>query len=100
MKSSYIKSLEAENSRQHGVESRARKFHDPESVLRDEIARWHALLPADLRRRPYTMGELLREFRASPMALGRSLAELGWVRKRNWCGSGPYIRYWTPPASL
>jgi hypothetical protein len=93
--SAYIKSLE-EYTRQYQIENQA-KAHDPGSRLKDQVARWHAMLPPELRDRPYTMDMLLREFRASPMALGKALAELGWVRKRNWRGPGAYARYWLPP---
>ena len=97
MTSIYIKSLETEWARQRQREIRARRGSDPSRELRDSIAHWHALLPVELRQRPYTMVELVNEFQASRMALGIALSELGWARKRNWRGPGPYVRYWVPP---
>ena len=97
-KSAYIKSLEADCAAQRGIEDRARISPDSGGRLRDEVARWHAMLPAELRQRPYTMAAVVREFHASPMALGRALAELGWIRQRSWRGPGPYMRYWVSPS--
>lgn len=94
--SAYIKSLN-EYVRQCEIEERANS-RDPGSPLRERVARWHALKPLPLRQSIWTMDMLVREFRASPMALGKALAENGWVRKRNWRGLGTHLRYWMPPA--
>ncbi len=93
--SAYINSLN-EYVRQHQNESQA-NARDPGSRLRDSIARWHALLPSEMRQSPWIMSQLVHEFGASPMALGKALAELGWIRKRNWRGLGTHARFWTPP---
>lgn len=93
--SAYINSLN-EYVRQRQIEERVNP-RTPGSPLRERVAHWHALLPLPLRQSPWTMELLVREFGASPMALGKVLAELGWVRKRNWRGLGSHSRYWTPP---
>ena len=93
--SAYINSLN-EYVRQCEIKEMADP-RDPGSPLRDRVARWHALKPLPMRQAPWTMDMLVRELDASPMALGKALAESGWIRKRNWRGLGTHSRYWTPP---
>lgn len=95
--SAYIAALRAADAQYLSASQTQTRGPDPSSRLRNEIAQWHALLPAELRQRPYRMEELLRIFSASPMAIGAALAQLGWRRRRNTSGAGPFIRYWLPP---
>ena len=91
--SAYIKNLTEASTTGQSESQSSRSGKNP----RDSLKRWHMLLPAELQQRPYTMDEFVRIFRASPMELGKALAELGWIRKRNYRGSGSHSRYWLPP---
>lgn len=93
----YIRMLEAETAQYIRDREAQTIEHDPGSRLRIQVARWVQSLPAELRQRPYTMDMLLREFDASPRALGKALSELGAVRFRDWRGAGPYPRLWRLP---
>ena len=91
-KPAYIRMLEEETAQIQRDREAQKIGHDTGSHLRIQVSRWVQSLPAELRQRPYTMEMLLREFHATPRALGRVLTELGAVRFRDWRGAGPYPR--------
>jgi hypothetical protein len=61
------------------------------------IGEWYASLPPPHRAPYYTTAALAKRFNTVPRFVGTALHKLGWQRKRQWTGGGPYTRYWVPP---
>ena len=71
--------------------------------LRDQIVRLIAEMPSELRCRPWSITELVRQLRGRyrahphPQIVARELTALGWQRTRIWTVEGRGSRIWHPP---
>jgi len=92
--SGYLQSL-----RRKAAEYRAEAEARRPPPLAEQVRRWWEELPANQRKDAYTLEEVRQLFRVSPGRLGVALHECGFQRLRRWVGSGPYRRFWIPPAT-
>lgn len=71
--------------------------------LRDQIVRLLAEMPSELRCRPWSITELVKQlqgrYRAHPhpQMVARELIALGWRKTRIWASEGRGSRIWHPP---
>lgn len=71
--------------------------------LRDQIIRLVAEMPRELRCRPWSITELVKQLQGRycrhphPQMVARELTALGWQRSRVWSTEGRGSRIWHPP---